>query len=201
MARPGTGQVVVRERRAGRLFALRFRAYGNREYVTLGMDAEGWTQQRAEVELQNVLADVRRGVWRPPHPEPAPPPVADPTFHEFASEWWASKRDELGRKTQIDYEWQLSNHLLPFFADHRLSKITIREVDRYRAMKVAEAQRRAEAIKAAGDDERKLQRARELPGSRRRRSTRRSRGWDRSSRSPSSTSCSRATRRAGRAGA
>jgi integrase len=137
MARPGTGQVVVRERRAGRLFALRFRAYGNREYVTLGMDAEGWTQQRAEVELQNVLADVRRGVWRPPDPEPAPP-VADPTFHEFASEWWASKRDELGRKTQIDYEWQLSNHLLPFFARHRLTQITVAEVDRYRNAKVAE---------------------------------------------------------------
>jgi hypothetical protein len=78
MARPATGQVVVRERRTGRMFALRFRAYGDRQYVTLGTDAEGWTQQRAEVELQNVLADVRRGVWRPPHPEPAPPPVADP---------------------------------------------------------------------------------------------------------------------------
>jgi integrase len=81
---------------------------------------------------------ARRGVWRPPHPEPAPPPVADPTFHEFAPEWWASKRDELSRKTQIDYEWQLSNHLLPFFARHRLTQITVAEVDRYRNAKVAE---------------------------------------------------------------
>jgi integrase len=88
--------------------------------------------------LQNVLADVRRGVWRAPHPEPAPPPVADPTFHEFASEWWAAKRDELSRKTQIDYEWQLSNHLLPFFARPRLTQITVAEVDRYRNANVAE---------------------------------------------------------------
>jgi integrase len=146
MARPATGQVVVRERRAGRLFALRFRAYGNREYVSLGMDAEGWTQHRADVELQNVLADVRRGVWRPPHPEPAPPAVADPTFHEFASEWWASKRDELSRKTQIDYEWQLSSHLLPFFARHRLTQITVAEVDRYRNAKVAERSLSAASI-------------------------------------------------------
>src|SRR5450755_1456100 len=93
--------------------------------------------------LQNVLADVRRGVWRAPHPEPAPPPVADPTFHEFASEWWAAKRDELSRKTQIDYEWQLSNHLLPFFARHRLTQITVAEVDRYRFRLCASSSPRA----------------------------------------------------------
>jgi integrase len=38
--------------------------------------------------------------------------------------------------TRVDYRWQLSNHLLPFFAGHRLSQITIAEVDRYGAAKV-----------------------------------------------------------------
>src|SRR5829696_6994200 len=28
-------------------------------------------QTRAETELANVLADVRRGIWRPPDPQPA----------------------------------------------------------------------------------------------------------------------------------
>jgi integrase len=37
-----------------------------------------------------------------------------------------------------DYRWSLTHHLLPFFAEHRLSEITVREVDRYRAAKMAE---------------------------------------------------------------
>lgn len=138
MARQATGQIVVRKRARGCVYGLRFRAYGDRQYVTLGTDADGWTQHRAEAELENVLADVRRGIWRPPHPDPAPTPATDPTFHEFASEWWAAKKPEVRPKTQVDYEWQLTSHLLPFFAKHRLSQITVAEVDRYRKAKVAE---------------------------------------------------------------
>jgi hypothetical protein len=41
----------------------------------------------------------------------------------------------------------VSNHLLPFFAKHRLSQITIREVDRYRAAKVRERVLSATSIK------------------------------------------------------
>jgi hypothetical protein len=41
-------------------------------------------------------------------------------------------------KTGKDYEWKLSHHLLPFFKEHRLSQISIAEVDRYRAAKVKE---------------------------------------------------------------
>lgn len=136
MARPAVGQVVVRQRKTVRVFALRFRAYGKREYVTLGTDADGWTAQRAEVELQNVLADVRRGVWRPPRPELAPPPATDPTFHEFASQWFEANEGAWSTNTRLDYRWQLTDHLLPFFDQHRLSQITIAEVDRYRAAKV-----------------------------------------------------------------
>lgn len=70
MARKATGQVVEREGKRGRTYALRFRAYGQRQYVTLGTAEEGWTRRKAELELENVLADVRRGIWRPPEPEP-----------------------------------------------------------------------------------------------------------------------------------
>jgi integrase len=141
MARPATGQVVVDARRNSPTFALRFRAHGKRHYLTLGTAAEGWTNARATVELQNVFADVRRGIWQAPQPEPpAPPePEQDPTFHEFATRWFNSAQGEWRAKTRLDYEWQLSGHLLPFFKDYRLSQITIAEVDRYRHTKLIEA--------------------------------------------------------------
>lgn len=65
MARRSTGQVVELERQGDRTFALRFRAYGKRRYLMLDTSAEGWTHDKAEEELANVLADVRRGIWKP----------------------------------------------------------------------------------------------------------------------------------------
>lgn len=81
------GEVIERDRKAGRTFALRFRAYGKRRYLTLGTVAEGWSRAKAEEELSNVLADVRRGIWRPHEPQQRPEPKPEQTFHEFASEW------------------------------------------------------------------------------------------------------------------
>src|SRR5690349_3651774 len=135
MARPATGQVIERQTAVGTLYALRFRAYGERRYVTLGRSRDGWTLERAELELQNVLADVRRGKWRPVDPAPMPE-LRDPTFHEFASEWLAAREGELRPRTIEIYRWQLTHHLLPFFHAHRLSQISIKEVDRYRQAKV-----------------------------------------------------------------
>jgi integrase len=146
MPRPATGQVVQRGTQRGWVFALRFRAYGERHYVTLGAAEEGWTHQRAEEELENVLADVRRGIWRPPTPVSVSPAPLDPTFHEFASDWWAAKRLELRPNTAAAYENELSGHLLPFFASHRVSQITVQEVDRYRQSKVREDRLSAETI-------------------------------------------------------
>ena len=74
-----------------------------------------------------------------PWPIPRQPSRRDRTFHEFASEWFEAMRNEgLARNTLLDYEWQLTHHLLPFFARHSLSEITIAEVDRYRQLKVRE---------------------------------------------------------------
>jgi integrase len=133
VGRKATGQVVENDGAGGRSFALRFRAYGKRRYVTLGSAAEGWTRGKAAEELANILADVRRGIWMPP--ERSEPPQ-EPTFHEFASEWLESRRHEFAARTAEDYELALSHHLLPFFKDHRLSEITAQEVDRYKAAKV-----------------------------------------------------------------
>jgi len=147
MSEKATGQVLELDRKGGCTFALRFRAYGKRRYVTLGTAAEGWSRRKAEDELANVLADVRRGIWTPHEPQEAREPAPEPTFHEFASEWLDGLRSEgLSENTLLDYTWQLSNHLLPFFAGHRLSEITIAEVDRYRQAKVREGEISASSI-------------------------------------------------------
>lgn len=136
MARKATGQVV--EPKDGRAWALRFRAYGKRRYVTLGTGEEGWTRRRAEDELRHVLADVERGIWRPHEPAAVEAPVEVPTFHEFASEWFEGVAPGLRERTRVDYRWRLSAHLLPYFAKHRLTAITVEEVDRYRRVKERE---------------------------------------------------------------
>jgi integrase len=145
MARPATGQVLVDTRGGVRRYALRFHAYGKRHYVTVGTAAEGCTREKARLELDNILADVRRGIWRPAQPSPVPVVQEDPSFHKFASRWFEARKDEWRPNTRNDYQWQLYRHLLPFFKDHSLSEITVSEVDRYRQAKVAEARKETEA--------------------------------------------------------
>lgn len=147
MPREATGQVVYDTRRKTPAFGLRFRAYGRREYVTLGTVQEGWTREAAEVELQNIMADVRRGIWQPQSTGPVSAP-SDPTFHEFASQWFEANKEGWRPKTVEDYGWQLSHHLLPFFKNHRLAQITVAEVDRYGSAKVRESARLAKAQQA-----------------------------------------------------
>jgi integrase len=102
--------------------------------LTLGRPEDGWTEAKAERELAVVLRNVDLKVWRPP--APVAPPVGDPTFHEFASDWLENKRHEIRPNTVSSYRNDLTGHLLPFFKDHFLSQITIAEVDRYRNAKV-----------------------------------------------------------------
>jgi len=146
MAPRPAGQIIEKDGRSGRTFALRFRAYGRRHLVTLGSSAEGWTRQRAEAELRHVMADIERGLWIPPDQRPATATAAGPGFHEFASQWLEDRRQELAENTILDYSWQLTHHLLPFFHGHRLAHITVAEVDRYRAHKVREGVLSAESI-------------------------------------------------------
>ncbi len=146
MSRPASGQVLVTELKQGRTYALRFRAYGRREHLTLGTAQDGWTRQKAELELQNILADVRRGIWRPPEPSPAPTLSGNPTFHVFASQWFESRRHELRPRTLEDYRWSLIHHLLPFFHAHHLDQITVAEVDRYRTAQLRDGTLNATSI-------------------------------------------------------
>jgi integrase len=141
MEKRASGEIRVHERRDGQVtYSLRFRVDGQRQILTLGTDADGWTQRKAERKLDDVLARVRAGVWERP---PAADKVADrgQTFHVFASRWWAARRGELRPRTRENYEWRLRKHLLPFFADYAVTEIDVALVERYREEKVIERER------------------------------------------------------------
>src|SRR5437763_8896801 len=99
MAPKSTGQLLERRGKRGLVYAARLHAYGRRHYVTLGRAADGWDRRRAEQELQNILADARRGIWQPAErrPEPDEPPAV-PSFDDFACEWFEGRRLEGGRQ-------------------------------------------------------------------------------------------------------
>jgi len=88
---------------------LQVRANGRRRTVTLGTNHEGWSEERAQVELDNILAEIRRGTWRPDVPV-APPAeeVGEETLHVTASRWWKKKQAEIEESTASDYQWRLS---------------------------------------------------------------------------------------------
>ncbi|MGH2873109.1 MAG: tyrosine-type recombinase/integrase [Solirubrobacteraceae bacterium] len=141
------GQIRTHERKDGlTTYSLRIRANGRREVVTLGTDADGWTMRKAERMLDQVLAEIQVGIWRPPSADSA---VENETFHQFASRWWMVRKLEMRPTTRADYEWRLKKHLLPFFADFDVSAITIALVDEYRSTKVVERER-IKAAAAAG---------------------------------------------------
>jgi integrase len=155
--RKNEGEIVVREWKKGRGFALRFHAYGERRYLTLGYEGEGdppWNYERAEEELQNILADVRRNLWTPPPKKKktkvgggALTIVADDDevlFGPFAKGIVEDRKGRVSENQHKFREWALK-HLIPYFGDYYLPEIDIQRVDAYVSHKVAEAARLAEA--------------------------------------------------------
>lgn len=144
MPRLATGAIETYEHKDGRTvtFRVRVRAYGRRWRVNLGTNHQGWSEPRARVELDRIMQQVERGTWEPPLRRTngkATEEVADETFHVFASRWWAEKRATLRENAQADYEWRLA-HLLSWFRDKLVAEIGRRDVDEYRAAKIAEAE-------------------------------------------------------------
>jgi integrase len=150
MAARSQGQVLERAWKSGRGYALRFNAYGERQYLTLGLETEGWTRKRADEELQNILADVRRGIWIPPEKHRSSRNGHDeaddaPRFGRFARELVAARKGEVSANTHGYLDWALA-HLLPYFADWPVGAINIEAVDAYRRHKVEQADLRCRAI-------------------------------------------------------
>ena len=138
MPRPATGSIVERRGVDGRIYrSLRFHALGRRRTVPLGPVSRA----EAERELAFVMADVARGQWRPPDLVATRREISIPTFHEFAEQWWLLREGTWRPKTIKDYLWKLEAHLIPFFGELRLDRITVAEVERYTATKLAERPR------------------------------------------------------------
>lgn len=167
MAKKRSGEVLVRDWKAGRGFALRFSAYGRRRYLTLGFESDGWTKARAEEELANVLADVRRGLWVSPRrgagegtaagtrasrrgfgragEQQAPALGADMNFGEFAPWALEVRKARHGEAHHRNLQWGL-RHLMPFFAETPLAAIDAEAIDAYSAAKIEEGERLQAAI-------------------------------------------------------
>jgi integrase len=139
--------VVERSGPRGKVFALRFQAYGERRYLTLGSPAEGWTRRRAREEMDNICADVRRGtwVWRRRRAGTGLKAGKATTFGPFARRLVAERKGEVSDSQIVNQEWTLG-HLLPYFADWQLGDIDVEAVDAYRHHKVREAEARRAAI-------------------------------------------------------
>lgn len=150
-----------------RAFALRFRANGRRETVTLHERpgcmcgcGGGWDETGARTELGNILALVRVGLWKRPEP-PQAIAATDasgvPTFADYSTVWLQAKIDgvygdkPISGSTAADYRWRFRCHLTPYFGHLRLDEIDRDLCLAFKAHKLAEARRLREAIAAGAD--------------------------------------------------
>ncbi len=167
--RPPAGQITTSTLADGtHAFRLRFQAGDRRERATLHERRDcscgcggGWNERTARVELDNILARVRAGVWpsrlRAARAAASAESERVPTFHEYAS-WWLTAKTEgvIGDKpidanTQADYRWRLTVHLLPFFGGYRLDEIDRRVCLRFKETKLRESEELRRAISAGAD--------------------------------------------------
>lgn len=136
MPRQASGEVQSHVWRDGRTVTWRLRvSFNGRRYrVNLGTNLEGWSEERAEIELERVMGQVERGTWEPPvNPTtPAHEDGDDETLHVTASRWWQRKQAEgLEPKTVVDYEWRL-RILLRYQRNVATKDIDVRWVDNFR---------------------------------------------------------------------
>ena len=133
-----TGAVVKRYRKRDRqhLYGLRLRAYGERYWIPLGSEREGWNDIRAADRRDEIAALIRRGVWRPPNTFELNPREKNPGFHEFASDWLTRYRRTVDASTADKAEYLLSNHLLPYLHTYRLDEIDYGVLSAYLAHKL-----------------------------------------------------------------
>jgi hypothetical protein len=119
---------------------IRFTAAGKKRTISLGPV----TRAEAEDRLRHELADVERGIWKPPVTTRTV--QADvPKFHEYADRWWLLNQGQLAESTRADYVWQLEVHLIPQFGELPLHAITFDTVEGYIAAKLADNDRIREA--------------------------------------------------------
>jgi integrase len=104
-------------------------ARGVRRSVTFGREDAGWTEKKARVELDNILADVRRGDHVPP---------TRLTVAAFIEEWFGSyaMTRDLKRSTRSSYRTLFDLHILPAFGAKKLSTIDAAMIESFMAKKL-----------------------------------------------------------------
>jgi integrase len=137
MPRRATGIVEEHPWSDGRTISFRLRLpfKRRRPRVTLGTNLEGWSRDRAEVELERIMGLIERGNWEPPQTEPAiEEEEADPeTLHVTATRFFDKKKaDDLAPKTKADLEWRLS-YILSYRPEDLTSEIDAKWVDEFKA--------------------------------------------------------------------
>ena len=132
------GSIVKRWRaRDGQhAYGLRIRAYGQRFWVPLGTERQGWNDVRATDTRNEIAALVRRGVWQPPNTFKLDPHDKDPGFHEFASGWLERYRRTVKPRTAQTAESLLARHALPYLHPYTLAQIDYALLSSYVAHKL-----------------------------------------------------------------
>jgi integrase len=120
-----TGAVIKRYRKRDRqhVYGLQMRAYGERHWIPLGTERDGWNDVRAADRRDEIASLIRRGAWRPPNTFELDPREKNPGFHEFASDWLKRYRRTVDQSTADTAEYMLSNHLLPYLHEYRINQI------------------------------------------------------------------------------
>jgi hypothetical protein len=135
MAPRATGAIETHEWRDGRTVTVRarMRACGRRYRIDFGTNQEGWSVERARVELEPILQQVERGTWEPPTraDEATAALDADETVHVTASRWWQRRKGELAPNTCLDYRWRL-DHVLRLLAHETTAELDVHRVDAFR---------------------------------------------------------------------
>jgi len=144
------GSIVKRYRKRDRqyTYSLRVRAYGERYWVPLGTEREGWNDVRAQDRRHEIAALIGRGAWRPPNTFELDPREKNPGFHEFASDWLKRYRRTVDGSTADKVEYLLSHHLLPFLHTYRLDEIDYAVLSAYVANKLERNEEIASAREA-----------------------------------------------------
>lgn len=129
--------------RGSTCWGIRFVALGKRRHLT----TSSTTREGAQRELEYVLADVERGLWRPPVKVPKVEPSSLPAgrdpefddgFDEFAEAWLQRRHGDDLRPRTLEHLDYVIGHLTRHFGGLPVGEFTFAAVDGYRVAKIAE---------------------------------------------------------------
>lgn len=121
------------------MYRIRVPFNGQRYRLTLGTNREGWSRERAQVELDQILDRIARGTWQPPTEiiQATADVQPDESFQVTASRWWQAKEPSLNGESPGQYRWALT-YLLHEFGTEHTAGIDSGRVRRFRDRLLAE---------------------------------------------------------------